>query len=120
MITDSQRTDAYRFFAIAFGAAPGAEYYGQLVQAYEFGLTTKEVVNIFTTKDQFTSVYSTTLTNAEFANKIVDNVVGASATQAAKALAKADVKAGRDRASGGRHASGSHRARRARGRHGTR
>ena len=46
-MTNEQRNDAYRFFSIAFGAAPGAEYYAQLEQAYAAGMTTKAVVNAF-------------------------------------------------------------------------
>jgi Ca2+-binding RTX toxin-like protein len=90
-ITTSQRDDAYRFFAIAFAAAPGAEYYGQLVAAYESGMSTKSVVNVFTTKSQFTNVYAANLSTQDFASLIIENVVGTSATEAAKTAAKKDV-----------------------------
>ncbi len=49
--------DLYRFFAVAFGAAPGVTYMGQLIEAAEWGLSIKEIVNIFTTKPQFTDTY---------------------------------------------------------------
>jgi hypothetical protein len=33
--------DLYRFFAVAFGAAPGVTYMGQLIEAAEWGLSIK-------------------------------------------------------------------------------
>ncbi|MFM8769480.1 MAG: peptidylprolyl isomerase [Rubrivivax sp.] len=86
------RDDLYRFFAIAFGAAPGVTYMGQLVEAAEVGrMSIKEIVNVFTTKPQFLETYPASLTNQEYAQKLVDNVVGTSATPAAKAEAVADI-----------------------------
>lgn len=90
-MTAAQQTDAYRFFAIAFGAAPGVTYMNQIAEAYGAGMTTKEIVNVYTTKPQFTSVYPTFYTNAQFAEALIENVVGSSASAAAKAAAKADV-----------------------------
>jgi cyclophilin family peptidyl-prolyl cis-trans isomerase len=86
------RDDLYRFFAIAFGAAPGVTYMGQLVEAAEVGrMSIKEIVNVFTTKPQFLETYPASLTNQEYAQKLVDNVVGTSATPAAKAEAVGDI-----------------------------
>jgi Ca2+-binding RTX toxin-like protein len=90
-MTNEQRNDAYRFFSIAFGAAPGSSYYLQLEQAYAAGMTTKAVVTAFTGKDQFLSIYPNSLSNQAFANLIVENVVGDSASTAAKADAKKQV-----------------------------
>lgn len=90
-LTQTQKTDAYQFFAIAFGAAPGVEYMNQLNDAYVAGMTTKQIVNVYTTKPQFEAQYPRFLTNEQFADKLINNVVGASATDAAKAEAKADV-----------------------------
>ncbi|NCV15099.1 MAG: hypothetical protein EBV49_11475, partial [Betaproteobacteria bacterium] len=53
----SKQLDMYRFFLVAFDAAPGVTYWGQLKAAVESGLDTKAIVNIFTTKQQFLSVY---------------------------------------------------------------
>jgi len=86
------RDDLYRFFAIAFGAAPGVTYMGQLVEAATVGrMSIKEIVNVFTTKSQFLETYPASLTNQEYAQKLVDNVVGTSANAAAKAEAVADI-----------------------------
>lgn len=90
-MTTAQQTDAYRFFSIAFNAAPGVTYMNQLADAYEAGMTTKEIVNVFTTKEQFTSKYPTFLTTEAFATSLINNVVGASATDEAKTAAAADV-----------------------------
>jgi len=87
-----ERDDLYRFFAIAFGAAPGVTYMGQLVEAAEVGrMSIKEIVNVFTTKPQFLETYPSSLSNQEYAQKLVDNVVGTSANAAAKAEAVADI-----------------------------
>ena len=85
------RDDLYRFFAIAFSAAPGVTYMGQLVEAADYGLSIKQIVNIFTTKPQFLETYPASLSNREYAQKLVDNVVGTSATAAAKAEAVEDI-----------------------------
>ena len=90
-MTTDQRADTYRFFSIAFGAAPGVEYLQQMETAYGFGMTTKQVVNVFTTKTQFTSVYAATLSNTDFANNIVDSIVVDSASAANKASAKQTI-----------------------------
>lgn len=87
------RDDLYRFFAIAFGAAPGVTYMGQLVEAADYGLSIKQIVNIFTTKPQFLETYPASLSDQEYAQKLVDNVVGGSASPAAKAEAVADIMA---------------------------
>ena len=87
----SRANDMYQFFAVAFGAAPGVTYMGQLMEAVNFGLTTKQVVNIFTTKSQFTDTYPLMLSNTDFAVKLVDNVVGQSASAANKQAAVADI-----------------------------
>lgn len=90
-MTTQQRTDAYQFFIIAFGAAPGVEYLTQLDEAYSYGLTTQEIVNIYTEKPQFTTLYPKFLSNEQFAEKLVASVVGNSADAAAKAEARADI-----------------------------
>jgi len=64
---------------------------GQLVEAADYGLSIKQIVNIFTTKPQFLETYPVALSNQEFAQKLVDNVVGTSASAAAKAEAVSDI-----------------------------
>jgi len=83
----------YRFFVVAFGAAPGVTYMGQLAEASNFGLSLQEIVEIFTTKSQFTSVYPSSLTNKELASRLVENIVKASATEVTKQNAAADIEA---------------------------
>ena len=90
-LTTTQKTEAYQFFIVAFGAPTGVEYMNQLNDAYNAGMTTKQIVNVYATKPQFEALYPPFLTNQEFADKLIENVVGASATAAAKAEAKADV-----------------------------
>lgn len=90
-MTNLQQTEAYQFFVIAFGATPGVEYMNQLDEAYSFGLTTQQIVNIYTTKPAFTALYPTFFSAEQFANALIANVVGTSASDAAKAEAKADI-----------------------------
>lgn len=93
-MTLTQKTDMYRFFAIAFDAAPGTVYMDQLDAALAGGMTVKQVVNEFTTKPAFTSVYPNFLTNEQFAHSLVENVVGTTASAAAKLEAEADIVGG--------------------------
>lgn len=90
-LTQATKTELYRFFVIAFDAAPGVEYMSQLAEASESGMSVQEIVEVFTTKPQFTDVYPNFLTNEQFASRLVENVVGESASAAAKAEAEADV-----------------------------
>jgi methionine-rich copper-binding protein CopC len=86
----------YNFFVVAFNAAPGVEYMNQLAEAYNYGLTVSDIVNIFTTKSQFTSVYPQTLTHAQLATSLVGNIVKNSASDSIKAGAVADITAALD------------------------
>lgn len=92
-MTAAQQKDAYQFFIIAFGAAPGTVYMDQLNDAYASGMTTQEIVNVYTTKPQFTALYPKFLSDNAFAVSLVNNVVKGSATDAAKAEAVADIQA---------------------------
>ena len=92
-LTTTQKTEAYQFFIVAFDAVTGVEYMNQLNDAYVAGMTTKQIVNVYTTKPQFEAQYPRFLSNEQFADKLIENVVGASATDAAKLEAKADVAA---------------------------
>ena len=90
-MTPTQKTDMYRFFAIAFDAAPGVTYMDQLDIALAGGMTTQQVVNVFTTKSVFTAMYPNFLDNNTFATNLVERVVGSSATAAAKLEAVNDI-----------------------------
>ncbi len=81
----------YQFFIVAFGAAPGVTYMDQLAEAWRYGLSVKQIVDIFTTKPQFTGVYAPSLSSAELATALVNNIVKDSATPAHKAEAIKDI-----------------------------
>jgi hypothetical protein len=81
----------YQFFILAFGAAPGVEYLQQCAEAYRAGADVRRITNVFTTKSQFTDTYPITLSNRELATKLVNNVAGLSATQAARDEAVTDI-----------------------------
>jgi hypothetical protein len=81
----------YQFFITAFNAAPGVTYMDQLAEAYRYGLSVKQIVDIFTTKSQFTDVYPTSLTHAQLAQSLVNNIVKTSATVATKQAAVKDI-----------------------------
>ena len=81
----------YHFSVVAFSAAPGATFMGQMADAYNAGLTVKQIVEIFATKTQFTSTYADSMTNVDFATLLVANVVKDSASAATKAQAVNDI-----------------------------
>ena len=89
-------TELYQFFITAFDAAPGVTYMDQLAEAYRYGLSVKQIVDIFTNKTQFTDVYSPTLSHTDMATQLVTNIVKNSATSTAKTEAIADIKAALD------------------------
>ena len=72
----------YQFFIVAFGAAPGVVYMDQIAQAYRAGATVRQIVDAFISKSQFTDTYPVALSNRAFAEKLVGNVVGSSASAA--------------------------------------
>lgn len=89
--TEQNKADAYLFFVLAFNAAPGTVYGGQIVQAYESGMTTAEIVAQYVEKAAFTSVYPTTQTNAEFAASLVANVTSSQTSATVKSAAETDI-----------------------------
>ena len=92
--TPATKTDLYRFFAIAFDAAPGVTYMNQLYDAVVVGnMTVPQIVEEWTGKPQFLSVYPKFMSNADFATKLVDTVVGSAATAEVKAEAAAEIAA---------------------------
>lgn len=84
----------YKFAAIAFNAAPGVLYLSQLQGAVEAGLSTREIVNIFTQKPQFYSTYPLSDSDSAFATRIVNNVIKDAVGGALKAQAVSDILAG--------------------------
>ena len=93
-LTAAQKTDLYRFFVLAFDAAPGVTFMNQLDTAVNSPMSIRRVVNEFTKKPEFTNVYFKFLTNQEFAQKFVNNSVAPTATTAAKNEAVAQIVAG--------------------------
>lgn len=89
-------SELYQFFITAFNAAPGVTYMNQLAEAYNYGMTVEEIVNVFTTKSQFTDVYATTLSHEALGTQLINNIVKNSATTAAKLEGAADIKGALD------------------------
>jgi hypothetical protein len=92
----------YHMFVAAFSAAPGAIYMEQLAEAYNHfngsplqsgGGTLQQIVEIFTTKEQFTSVYPESLSDRALAIKLVNSIVKTSATDFARVEAILDIEA---------------------------
>jgi len=63
----------------------------QIDAAFATGATLNDVVNAFVSKPQFTSQYPNFFSYEQFADKLIENVVGNTATAEAKAEAKADT-----------------------------
>jgi hypothetical protein len=68
----------------------------QLAEAYRYGLSVKQIVDIFTSKSQFTDVYHTTLNHQDLATALITNIVKGSASAEVKLGAVADIKAALD------------------------
>lgn len=83
--------DLYQFFVVAFDAAPGVVYMDQIADAYRNGASVRQIVDAFVSKSQFTDVYATTLSHEELARKLVDNIVGTSASDESKGQAVKDI-----------------------------
>ncbi len=88
--------ELYQFFIIAFNAAPGVEYMDQLASAWRAGMSVKQIVNVFTTKTQFTDIYPTNWSNEQIGLELAQQVIKNSATDEAKASAAADITAALD------------------------
>ncbi len=86
----------YNFFVVAFSAAPGATYMGQLADAYNYGLSVQDIVGIFTSKSQFTDTYPTNMTHQQLATALINNIVKSSATSTVKTSGINDVAAALD------------------------
>lgn len=82
----------YQFFITAFNAAPGVAYMDQLAEAWRYGLSLKQIVDIFVSKPQFTDMYPASLTHAQLATSLVDQIVKTSASTAAKAQAVENIR----------------------------
>lgn len=83
--------ELYQFFIVAFNAAPGVTYMNQLAEAYRYGLSVKEIVDIYVTKSQFTDLYATTLSDRELSVLLVENIVKSSAPSSVKSGAVEDL-----------------------------
>jgi len=88
--------ELYQFFIVAFNAAPGVTYMDQLAEAYRFGYSVKQIVDVFITKPQFTDTYPAALSHLELAERLVANIVGDSASLATKNAAVQDIKGALD------------------------
>jgi hypothetical protein len=81
----------WHFFIVAFNGAPGVTYMNQLKEAFDAGYSVKDIVNVFTTKSQFTDIYPDSLSKTQFAEKLTNNVVKDSASTEAKQKAVSDI-----------------------------
>jgi len=88
--------ELYHFFIVAFNGAPGVTYMDQLAEAYRYGLSVPQIVEIFTTKHQFTDVYPTSLSHHDLAVELTNQIVKNSASASAKEGAANDIQAALD------------------------
>lgn len=89
-------TSLYQFFIVAFGAVPGVVYMDQLAEAHQAGLSIDRIVEIFITKPQFTDTYPTTLSHQALATRLVENIVGESASVSVREAAASDIQGALD------------------------
>jgi hypothetical protein len=67
-----------------------------LAEAWNYGLTLRQIVDIFTTKSFFLEPYPENLNNLELASRLVENIVKTSASTSIKAEGVSDIKAALD------------------------
>jgi S-layer protein len=85
-ITATTRTAIIELVVGMFGAAPGADNLSALATASEKGTTLKQLASNLENAT-FNSIYPTFLDNQEFANRLIDNLVGTEVASADKASA---------------------------------
>jgi VCBS repeat-containing protein len=86
----------YHFCVVAFGVAPGATYMADLAEAWNYGLTLRQIVDIFTTKSFFLDLYPANLSNQELATRLVQNIVKSSAPEPTRTEGISDIQAALD------------------------
>jgi hypothetical protein len=91
--TSARQTEMYLLFQVLFNGAPGTTYMGQLYDSVTSGMSTEQIYETYTSSAQFTSLYPKYMSNRDFATKIVSTVIGASASEKAKAQASLDLEA---------------------------
>lgn len=84
-ITVTARTDLISIVVGMFKAAPGANVLSDLTVALEAGQTRLQIATNLAKTNEYLSIYPEFLTNAEFATKLVDNMVGSLVSATAKA-----------------------------------
>jgi len=83
-ITVEQRTSIVELVVGMFGAAPGASVLSDLVAAYTAGQSLKQIAANLANTNEFKGIFPTFLTNAEYATKVVNQLVGSEVVQAEK------------------------------------
>ncbi|MAO40913.1 MAG: hypothetical protein CMK70_12110 [Pseudohongiella sp.] len=75
-ISTEARTELLTVVVAMFDAAPGVAVLSDLSAAYESGATVAQIAASLSTSAEFTSIYPTFLSDAEFATQFVDNLIG--------------------------------------------
>ncbi|MDP2125774.1 MAG: hypothetical protein Q8K97_00220 [Pseudohongiella sp.] len=88
-ITVEARNDLITLAVGMFSAAPGTAVLSDLSNAFESGSTLKQIATNLAGSAEYLSIYPAFMTNAEFAVKLVDNMVGSLVSAAGKADAVA-------------------------------
>jgi len=86
----------YQFFVVAFGAVPGVTYMNQMAEAHRYKMPLLDMVEIFTTKSQFTDLYNPGLSRLQLAEKLMECIVKTSADAPAIQEATDDVQKAMD------------------------
>ncbi len=83
LITTAARSEILALVVGMFGAAPGNNYLNQLVSAWEAGQSVSSIANSLAKIPLFNQTYPAALTAAEFADRLVANLLGSEVTDAA-------------------------------------
>ena len=84
--------DLYLYFVVTLQAAPGVTHMNQLAALFRSGYSVKQIVDALVAKPEFTNTYPVGLSNLALAERLVENILGDSASGATKTGAIQDIK----------------------------
>ena len=90
-LSNEQKTEVARLFLVSFNAAPGVYYMNVADSVINAGASISDIALAIPTLDQFKATYPTSLSNQEFATRLITNLVQNSASNTAKAQAILDA-----------------------------
>ncbi len=90
-VTAETRTHLIGLSVVMLGSAPGTDLLNEWVAAYEDGMSLDDIANHIAASDAFLAKYPAFLTNGEFAESFLDDLMGSESVPAAIVAAAGDI-----------------------------